>query len=1563
MAAIDYLTLRSTFIYKAPGVLADAGTVYVISTNGIQTLSASISAGATSASTIITLGASTNTTYNNFLGGSFTTGWASTLTGRSAVTKVAISQSGQYQFAVQNGSSTINTSVNSGATWSSLTGANGLPAGALAYPQATASGVPAYTSISASATGQYQLASVNNGLLYVCANGTSTTPTFTAAGMGAPTIYLPFENSLTDVISNTTITPTGSPGYVTGVVGNNAVNLLNTRSTVQNYANFTGSETIATAYDQTYFTYTATANMTFTSITVQASGSTNNGGFIGINVWLNGTLVYSTNYGFTDVRDTVLDPIALQWSSRTLLNGQVLQIQWSTFAAGRTFLKRSITGGALPTRFSYTTDNATTYIRGNWSGSSNFSTNFWFNAQSYSTTLQEIFSAYGGQYAIYINNTDNKLYVSLPSGGTALSPINTSFSIILNTWYFLSCNFQTNGVCTMYVNNKLIGTYTNTGGVGSYTTTQFSLGCVDNSTAYSFNGYIEDFRLYNSVPTFSPIVPMKWSHAAISATGQYMLASCTNGGLFQSLNYGVTWTQVNSAISFGSSWSGLCMSSSGQYQVGTYNLITSPNQTSLASFTWAQNNVSWIVSASSTLASYPAYGAFNNSSAVGGWATAILYSAGAYTGSTVTIVQGGVGSVSGEWLQLQSSVPLVMQSYSFACGGTVGQIPKIYYIVGSTDGSTWFPIQYVSMTTNPFTATYTNATTYLNVNQSGTQTILAGQLGSGAFTTYPATTTGAYTYFRMIVPAIWLSTVIEIGEWYINFVGGQTYSTDSGTTWTNTVSTTDAFNIVKSATLTSSLSSYITLPPFIPSSTGITFSIWFSLASTPGDWARLIDFSAIINKPVVNGNYSSLLLSFNSSKLIGQIIVGQYTSAIAYSIVSPTTLSTSTVYHAVWTISSSGSQTLYLNGASNATAAGVMNIDTHVFCYLGKSAYSSDPYLNGSISDFRMYNRALSAGEVSVLYAATANPTITQSFTALSGNGQYFLTGSGQTAYLTNNYLTSLGTVNTVLNLPSINANINCASISGSGQYIVIMTQGTSNNVFYSTNYGATFTALTVGSAAMTSCAISYDGSYITVSNATTVYTLNRNVKGYSVTVGNQAGSINQGLNAIAIGNQAGKTNQSGNSIVLNASGTALDAYTSGLFVAPINTTAASVQSSVALLGYGTDSQVTQTGATADVYNTLTVTSLTAPIDPIAQGLYITPSVTNAQFIRQYFQKVTSTSNPTGVVPFWANGMAYSTTGTTPGGSAYYGGVLVPDGRVIFVPLNATTIGIFTPSTNTYSTTGTTAGGSTYFGGVLAPDGRVIFVPFGATTVGIFTPSTNTFSTVAGAPGGNAYIGGVLLPDSRVLFVPCNATTIGFFNPASNTYSTITPTSPALPGSSAYSGGVLLQDGRVVFVPFSATAIGIFTPSTNTYSTITPTLPVLPGNITYYAGVLLPDGRVLFVPSYGNSIGIFNPSTNIYSVIPMPLPTSYSYVGGVLLPDGRVLFIPYNATTFCIFNPLTNTYNLIAGAPGGGAYVGGTLLPDGRVILVPATNTKIGIINTFLSAPRDMCLSPYLNKF
>jgi hypothetical protein len=316
-------------------------------------------------------------------------------------------------------------------------------------------------------------------------------------------------------------------------------------------------------------------------------------------------------------------------------------------------------------------------------------------------------------------------------------------------------------------------------------------------------------------------------------------------------------------------------------------------------------------------------------------------------------------------------------------------------------------------------------------------------------------------------------------------------------------------------------------------------------------------------------------------------------------------------------------------------------------------------------------------------------------------------------------------------------------------------------------------------------------------------------------------------------------------------------------------------------------------------------------------------------------------------------------------GNAYIGGVLLPDGRVVFVPYNATTIGIFNPIANTYSTitTSLVLNSGAYGGGVLLPDGRVVFVPRNVTTIGIFDSATNTFSTIASAiPANNfSFVGGLLLPDGRVLFVPQVSPTIGIFNPTTNTYSTITM-SPT-PVSNAYFGGVLLPDGRVVFVPQNATTIGIFNPATNTYSIINAGAP---GSSAYAGGVLLPDGRVLFVPRYATTIGIFNPATNAYSTIATGALVADTYQGGVLLPDGRVVFVPNNGTSFGIFNPTTNLYSTIAGAPGGAAYTGGTLLPDGRVVFVPANVATVGILNTAQSLrapPLELCYHPCFNKY
>ena len=110
---------------------------------------------------------------------------------------------------------------------------------------------------------------------------------------------------------------------------------------------------------------------------------------------------------------------------------------------------------------------------------------------------------------------------------------------------------------------------------------------------------------------------------------------------------------------------------------------------------------------------------------------------------------------------------------------------------------------------------------------------------------------------------------------------------------------------------------------------------------------------------------------------------------------------------------------------------------------------------------------------------------------------------------------------------------------------------------------------------------MSYDGSYITIASGATVYTLNNNSTGFSLALGNQAGQQNQANNAIAIGNYAGYQNQTANSIILNASGSAVNAFAPGFYVAPIASYTASSSQTFSLLGYGTDNQVVQMGITS----------------------------------------------------------------------------------------------------------------------------------------------------------------------------------------------------------------------------------------------------------------------------------------------------------------------------------------------------------------------------------------------
>ena len=655
---------------------------------------------------------------------------------------------------------------------------------------------------------------------------------------------------------------------------------------------------------------------------------------------------------------------------------------------------------------------AAQFVKGTWTAVSNFSVSLWINPQSASASM--IIFSIGSALQIQTNGTSG---LQLTAPGISSS---VSYPVTTNIWYNITVIYQANSTCYFYVNNVLIASPTSTGSVpsGSY-----SLGTYDSGTSNAFNGYIDDLKIYNSAITFTPMVPQNWSNVAVSNTGQYMLAAATGAGLYMSSNFGSTWTQVSAAMLY-AAWSAAQISATGQYMLAySTPVMVQPQLTGLTGNTttatpvatsWQIGGVTWTSNSSSVnTATFQSWCAFNNvvppnnSLPSYSWASSVTYTSGTYSGSvSTTIISPGPGAYTGEWIQIQSSVPIVIYSYNFACAGAAN-IPKTYFIIGSNDGSTWYPIQLVSIGTNPFTTSFTSATSSpIIVNQSGSQTMTAGTSGTLTCTTYTTNTTAAYTYFRFIANTVFPTGAnFEFTELYLTFqAGGQTYSTNYGSTWNN-----------------------------------------------------------------------------------------------GYALPTPTALS----------LSESGQ---YAIGANNSVPSAPI-------------VYVTSNFLQG------------------------------------------FSTGTSTTP----TFQTALGTGNVPV----------ASAVSNTGQYMVLITNNTSgNNVYYSINYGAYFAAFTLGTQVLTSCAISYDGSYITVSNATTTWILNNNSNGFSLALGNQAGYQNQGQNAIAIGNGAGSINQTANSIILNASGSAVNAFAPGFYVAPIASYVASSSQSFGLLGYGIgtggDSQITQ---------------------------------------------------------------------------------------------------------------------------------------------------------------------------------------------------------------------------------------------------------------------------------------------------------------------------------------------------------------------------------------------------
>ena len=172
-----------------------------------------------------------------------------------------------------------------------------------------------------------------------------------------------------------------------------------------------------------------------------------------------------------------------------------------------------------------------------------------------------------------------------------------------------------------------------------------------------------------------------------------------------------------------------------------------------------------------------------------------------------------------------------------------------------------------------------------------------------------------------------------------------------------------------------------------------TVSTWVNL-STQADWTRVFDFGSGTN------NYMFLATRSSSSNYPRFAI---RTASVTEQIVeSSVALPAGSWAHLAVTLSGS-TATLYLNGVPVGTNSAMTlkpaSLGATPFNYLGRSQFAPDPYLNGSLDEFQIYARALTADEVAALASPPAAPVLLSAFAGDSQVVLFWSAVSGASGY------------------------------------------------------------------------------------------------------------------------------------------------------------------------------------------------------------------------------------------------------------------------------------------------------------------------------------------------------------------------------------------------------------------------------------------------------------------------------------------------------------------------------------------------------------------------------------
>jgi hypothetical protein len=165
-------------------------------------------------------------------------------------------------------------------------------------------------------------------------------------------------------------------------------------------------------------------------------------------------------------------------------------------------------------------------------------------------------------------------------------------------------------------------------------------------------------------------------------------------------------------------------------------------------------------------------------------------------------------------------------------------------------------------------------------------------------------------------------------------------------------------------------SGYVSVPPAVfANATDITIATWVNV-TTLQNWQRVYDVginAKIANNTSTGTHYLNFVPKNAATNLAFSISKDGYGNE---QVLTTANLAAGTWKH-VAVVLASGQGTLYVDGAvANGGAISLRPADlgTIDYAYLGKSQFTSDPYFDGQIDEFRVYNRALSATEIQSLY-------------------------------------------------------------------------------------------------------------------------------------------------------------------------------------------------------------------------------------------------------------------------------------------------------------------------------------------------------------------------------------------------------------------------------------------------------------------------------------------------------------------------------------------------------------------------------------------------------------------